>query len=264
MTATTAVIDLTRPTVPLRRLVRVEARKMINTRAGRWLVLTIGILTAIIVTAMTLIAIGFDEAFDLTAYFSANSLALSVLVPLLGIMTVTSEWGQRTSLTTFVLEPRRGRVIAAKFIAGLLISLFGLLVVALLSVAAYGLQVAWLGLAADWSVEPRFLIGWTLGLSAGFCLGFAFGMLVPNTAAAIVMFFVFRYVVPQVLFVISLLWELFADVLPWINLSSALDDLTRGGRLATEDWLHLASASWWWIVLPLIIGSALLMRREVK
>ena len=38
------------PQVPLGRLVQVELRKLTDTRAGRWLLLTIALLTAAVVT----------------------------------------------------------------------------------------------------------------------------------------------------------------------------------------------------------------------
>ena len=47
----------------------------------------------------------------------------SVLLPVLGIMLVTSEWGQRTAMVTFALEPRRPRVILAKLVTGLVLTL---------------------------------------------------------------------------------------------------------------------------------------------
>lgn len=260
----TAIVDVNKRSVPLSRLVRVETRKMVNTRSGRWLILAVGLVTMMIVAAMTALGIGYDEPIELQYFFAGTSWALAMLVPLLGIMTVTSEWGQRTSLTTFVLEPRRGRVIAAKFLAGLSVSIISLAVVAGLSFAAYGLQMGALGDQPAWSLDISFIAGWALGLLAGFCLGFAFGMLVPNTAAAIVLFFVFRYIISNAMEILSFVWEPFADVLPWIDLSRALDQLTGGATMDTADWLHLASASWWWILLPLGLGSFLLLRREVK
>jgi len=36
----------------------------------------------------------------------------SWLLPVLGIMAVTSEWTQRTGLVTHTLEPRRSRILA--------------------------------------------------------------------------------------------------------------------------------------------------------
>ena len=42
---------------------------------------------------------------------------------MLGILLVTSEWGQRTGMVTFTLEPHRGKVIAAKVVAALVLGL---------------------------------------------------------------------------------------------------------------------------------------------
>ena len=39
---------------------------------------------------------------------------MTVILPIVAILSVTSEWSQRTGLTTFTFEPGRGRVIAAK------------------------------------------------------------------------------------------------------------------------------------------------------
>jgi hypothetical protein len=41
------------------------------------------------------------------------------------MLTMTAEWSQRTALTTFTLEPRRDRVLAAKVVASLAISVVG-------------------------------------------------------------------------------------------------------------------------------------------
>ena len=53
MTATTTVapvsVDLSRPTIPLRRLVRVELRKLVDTRAGFWLIASIGVISLVVV-----------------------------------------------------------------------------------------------------------------------------------------------------------------------------------------------------------------------
>ena len=46
----------------------------------------------------------------------------AILLPVLGILAVTSEWSQRTGLITFVLVPVRSRVLGAKLIASLLLA----------------------------------------------------------------------------------------------------------------------------------------------
>ena len=50
----------------------------------------------------------------------------SILLPIVGILLVTSEWSQRTALITFALVPDRGRVLAAKLLASVVLSLVAL------------------------------------------------------------------------------------------------------------------------------------------
>ena len=59
---------------------------------------------------------------DRASYLTWAALGLSRLLPLVLLMAMTAEWSQRTAMTTFTLEPRRGRVLAAKVIAGLTLS----------------------------------------------------------------------------------------------------------------------------------------------
>ena len=42
---------------------------------------------------------------------------MTVILPIIAILSVTSEWSQRTGLTTFTLVPHRGRVMLAKALA---------------------------------------------------------------------------------------------------------------------------------------------------
>lgn len=43
-------------------------------------------------------------------------------MPVVGILLVTSEWSQRTAITTFTLVPQHGRVLTAKLLAALVLS----------------------------------------------------------------------------------------------------------------------------------------------
>ena len=45
----------------------------------------------------------------------------SILLPIIGILLVTSEWSQRTALITFTLVPKRMRVMSAKIAAGVVL-----------------------------------------------------------------------------------------------------------------------------------------------
>ncbi len=98
-----------RPTsgVPFTRLVHVELRKMLDTRAGRWLLIGIAGVIAVALT-ITFFDNGGQHPYGL--YLQATTVPMALILPVVGILAVTSEWCQRTGLVTFGLEPRRARV----------------------------------------------------------------------------------------------------------------------------------------------------------
>ena len=92
----------------------VELRKLTDTRSGKAIV---GIGVAIPLIALTWLLIkgtGSDQSWRAYSPFMP---VLSLTIPLIGLFAMTSEWTQRTALTTFTLSPRRGRVLAMKFLA---------------------------------------------------------------------------------------------------------------------------------------------------
>jgi len=123
-----ATIDTNRPGVPMSRLIAVELRKLVNTRAGLWLVLAIGLVSLLIMTAMLIWAEDRDLVFG--NIFGLMNIPTGFLLPVLAILLVTSEWGQRTGLVTFTLEPRRSRVVVAK-LATALVAAVGAMLTAL-------------------------------------------------------------------------------------------------------------------------------------
>jgi ABC-2 type transport system permease protein len=118
---------------PLARLVLVELRKAVDTRAGRWLLVLIVLvaMAGAILTGVT----GSAGDRNLVHVLGATSQLVAVLLPVLGILLVTAEWSQRTALTTFTLVPRRDRVIAAKAAAGVLLAAAATIVCAIVSAA---------------------------------------------------------------------------------------------------------------------------------
>ena len=111
-------IDIsTTPQVPMIRLAKVELRKALDTRAGLWF--TISILALVLIVQVIYAFAAPDDATRTTATSSASpaaSWATSCRSSI--IMLVTSEASQRNGLVTFTLEPRRSRVVVAKFLAG--------------------------------------------------------------------------------------------------------------------------------------------------
>jgi ABC-2 type transport system permease protein len=89
----------------LARLALIELRKATDTRAGRWLLVVIAVVT--VGTACIVALTGKAPDHTLRHILSGTSAATALLVPLLGVMLVTSEWSQRTALTTFTIVPRR-------------------------------------------------------------------------------------------------------------------------------------------------------------
>ena len=97
-----------RPGVPFGRTLQAELRKMVDTRAGRWMVIVMAAVAVLILAAFLIWGPAGDASFR--GLLELSTLPLAMLLPVLGIMAATAEWTQRTGLVTFTLEPRRGRV----------------------------------------------------------------------------------------------------------------------------------------------------------
>lgn len=256
-------IDTAAKNVPMYRLVDVELRKLIDTRAGFWLMVLIGGLVVLVETIVVATAIVYEEIAPWSFMFSVMASPLGILLAILGVMTVTSEWGQRTSLVTFSLEPRRMRVVFAKLCAGLLATLILLLFTVVFTAGINQLQAMLIGQEAIWDVPRRDMVAFGVSHISSFVLGFSFGMLIPNTPAALVAYFVFRFVVPNLLVGASIIWEWFEPALEWLHFQNALQEFLDDASVGDNLW-HLLSATGVWVVLPLVLGSLLLVRREIK
>lgn len=256
-------IDTAARGVPLYRLVDVELRKLIDTRAGLWLLVLIGAFIVGAGALMGLMAVGFEEIFPWSMLLTGTAWLPGIFLSILGILTVTSEWGQRTSLVTFALEPRRLRVVFAKLCAGLLATLILVLFTIVFTAGINQLQATILGQEAVWDIQRAGIVAFGVSQMAFFVLGFSFGMLIPNTPAAIVMYFFFRFLVPSMFDVGTLIWEWVGPVVEWIDFQNALQVFLADMSSRDNLW-HLMSSAGLWVVLPLVLGSLLLVRREIK
>ena len=95
--------------IPLSRIVAVEVRKMFDTRAGFWLMASI-VITSLLATGALIVSAP-DDALTFENFAAAIGAPMTVILPMIGILAVTSEWSQRSGLTTFTLIPHRGRVL---------------------------------------------------------------------------------------------------------------------------------------------------------
>ena len=104
---------------PFTRLVKVELRKTYDTRAGIWLLGITAFLAAAVMVIALIVVLVQDEPITLDDFVGIANFSSGFLLPVLGIMLVTSEWSQRTAMVTFTLESHRGRIVTAKLVAGL-------------------------------------------------------------------------------------------------------------------------------------------------
>jgi ABC-2 type transport system permease protein len=140
--------------------------------------------------------------------------------------------------------------------------LFGLAAVAVaFALAAAGnlLGIGLQGGDGSW----HYAAGWVgevgIGQIIGIIEGLAFGMLLMNSAAAIVAYFV----APIAWSVLFELVSWLHPAAPWVDLNTATSPLFNH-EMTGQAWLRLAVAVGIWVVAPLLIGIGRLMRSEVK
>ena len=249
--------------VPFGRLVAVELRKMADTRAGRWLLISIAALTALVLAIQLAVILSNDLQVDFRDFMIAMNTPMGILLPVLGIMSVTSEWTQRTAMVTFTLEPSRSRLILAKFVSTMLIAVVAVVIGLALSVAANLLYGELSGDDVLWDIGAVDVVFYFLLHAIGMATGFAFGTLFLNTAAAIVVYFVYSFVLPGLFQLGAQLMDWFADIQPWIDFAAAQNPLIEGS-ISGEQWAQLAVSGFIWLVLPLAVGLWRVLRAEVK
>ncbi|WP_278235659.1 ABC transporter permease [Isoptericola sp. AK164] len=242
--------------VPFSRLTLVEWRKQLDTRAVRWLFVTIALLTAGVVTVTALVGEG-DVSFE--TFVSNTSTPLAMLLPIVAILATTAEWSQRTALTTFTLEPRRGRVVGAKLLTAVGSGLaFFVVAVGIAAVAHLGV-VTLRDASPDWGLGAM-TAGMALMIVLWMVQGVAFGLALQSTPAAIVVFLA----VPTIVGAITMLLTAWSDVWPWLDLSTSSVPLIMGEPLGGTGWAQLATSAAIWVGLPLAVGVRRVQRGEVK
>ena len=252
------------PGIPVGRLFVIELRKSADTRAGRWLIgITAGLALLANVIFLIVAATHPHDAASFGDFVAVSAFVSSVLLPVLGIMLVTSEWSQRTAMTTFALEPRRMRVIVAKMLAGVSLTafviVFALVVGLVCNLVFAGLQ----GQSPDWTFGWTGFTAFVVNQTFAMLGGFALACLLLNSPAAIVTFVVYKWVLPIPFAIGAALMGWFDSLVGWIDFQSAQNRLYDGGLSGTE-WGQLVVSGFIWLVVPLAIGLWRIQRAEVK
>ncbi|MGB3696189.1 MAG: ABC transporter permease [Gordonia sp. (in: high G+C Gram-positive bacteria)] len=262
MTTAFAAVDRAAQPIPLTRLVRVELRKLIDTRAGFWLIAVMGLIT--VVVAGVQLAVGGNDPAGLSYgnFFGTMNIPTGIILPIMAILLVTSEWSQRNALTTFTMEPRRERIVVAKLLASLVAAIaavvFSLIVGAVANVIA-GVVVG--DGAGAWDLTASGL-GYAFVLQVcGLLLGFGFAALFLSTPAAIVAYFVLPTIISLVSNLVPWIKEHLAD---WIDTGRVSEPFLSSGGVSGAQWAHFLVAYGLWIGVPMALGVWRILRSEVK
>jgi ABC-2 type transport system permease protein len=248
--------------VPLLRVVHVELRKMFDTRSGFWLMASI-VISAVLATVGVVL---FAPTADLT--YSTFNLAIrfpvAVILPLIAILSVTSEWSQRSGLTTFTLVPHRSRVILAKAISAVVVGVVSM-VIAFVVGALGHLASAATGASLVWDVSLTECFYFVLGNVLSLLIGFMLGVLIRSSSGAIAAYFVYSFLFPAVFGLLATSQDWFRELQPWVDVQYAQSTLFLfDGALTGAQWAHVGVTGVVWLVLPLVVGVRLVLRSEVK
>jgi hypothetical protein len=237
------------------RLTAVELRKMTDTRAGLWLQIAVGLLTLAAIAVVVIVGNDHDRTFHQLLNVAIQPATL--LLPVVGILLVTSEWTQRTALITFALVPRRGRVVSAKLLAAILLGF--VVFVLCLAFTLLATLVAGSSAGDRWDMSIGLLAGNAIYLLTAMITGVAFGAAVRSSAPAIVAYFALPIA-------FAALGEIAAlhDVFGWLDTTRTMEPLADNDTLSATEWARVGTSLLLWMVLPLAVGVVRLVRGEVR
>ena len=267
----TTTLDRTAPVVPIStestypaidfgprqsfiRLVRMELRKMVDTRSGRWLL--IGIVALAVaglswgLTHLDPGRLAFTDVLDLAL------VPVDLILPVVGILAMTSEWTQRTALTTFTLSPGRIPVLFAKLVAAITLAMAVVTVIVGLAFAATALGGVIGGDGASYDHALRAITGSALTDGLNVLMAAGFGLVASVTAVGVLGY----YIAPTA-------WALLSQSVlhekgDWLDVFRAFNNVSRfdlSGHVP-----QTLTAIGFWIVLPVAVGLFTANRREVK
>jgi hypothetical protein len=171
------------------------------TNLGLFLAMLGLVLLAVLLHALALPADRLASASDQVQVFRFGSLLGALFAGLVGAMSITGEIRHGTIRPTFLITPRRGRVIAAKIVASALVgTVFGLAAVGLAvgvgsaALAARGVPITLDG--GDYTLMP---LGGVAAAALWAPLGLGLGALLRNQVATLVAIFLWLFFIENLL-----------------------------------------------------------------
>ena len=238
--------------IPFARLVRVEWDKATGTRAARWLLAATGASTI----ALMLVPLLATDRVDQTdaKYLGFTAIGVTILLPVLSILTLTGEWSQRTAMTTFTQESRRWRVVKAKLGVSVGLALVGAAFGALVTAACLATAAA-LDRDVESNLSALVVVGYLLFVLLNVMTGVVFGLLLQNSASAVALYFA----LPIVSGLLS--QALPSSAVQWVDTTTTFDWVLYGQWSGHTP--QIAFSVVLWILAPLGAGLVRTLRREV-
>ncbi len=161
---------------------------MFDTRSGFWLIASIAI-TGLIATIAT---IAFAPDADLTYYNFAKAVGfpITVILPMVALLSITSEWSQRSGLTTFTYVPSRRRVVGAKTLSAVIVAIASMLFAFAIGAVGNVVGSTIAGTPTVWDLSVGHAVTIVLGNLVSLSIGTMLGMLLRSSAGGLVVYFV--------------------------------------------------------------------------
>jgi len=246
--------------IPLSRIVTVELRKSFDTRSGFWLLVSVGIASVL----ATIAAIAFAPVeLAYSTFILAIGFPMAILLPMIAILSVTGEWSQRNGLTTFTLVPHRGRVVLAKGIVTVSVAVASMLLAIVVGAVGNVIGSTVAGSDTVWDQSVVTLLHVVLANVLVLLVGFMLGVVIRNSAGAIVAYFLYSFVMPTLTDLLAGSQQWFQELQPWVD-PNVIQHALWHGSLTGEQWWQLAVTSTIWLVIPLALGLRSLLRSEIK
>jgi hypothetical protein len=224
-----------------------EVRKSLSTRSGAAVVVAATLLgPAAITLAVAMASAHLD---NVLGPLVVTGLLSALVLLSLGVLSTAGEWSHGSIQTTFLLEPRRGRVMAAK--AGA-VALMG----AVIAVVAAGLSALLLVVmepSASWDGAGRAVLMVAVAGATFALIGAGVGGAVGNTAGALTGIYLLD------LGVLPVLQTVKPEIADKIDPGNAILELAQGTHQALSITILAV-----WVGVALVAGTVMSGRRQVQ
>lgn len=181
------------------------------------------------------------------------------LLTVVAILATTSEYANRSVMGIYLLEPHRGRVLAARALALVVVTFVSYGLIYLAAVPVNFIAAAFKNTTPDWSVDGVLLTG-VVPVAVLYVLeAYAMGLLLLNGPTAIVMILV----QPMVFSMIRTALPQHAGALAWVDPTTP-SAMLRQGSYTPVEWATTGTGVAIWLVVPAIAGVLRVLRKEVS